>query len=234
MTDITPVKSLYVSPDIQACLLCKKSLTKRLHCLAKFKSTKHNYVRIIEQFTGLVLEIALLNEMYVCETCINKCQVSMDFKRTCVDNIQQFENLHRRHKRLSKTPPSSLKVKDTVADQLQRSVEKLKRLDLNGGRSRQKLLFESSIDTHTSAKSSVTSTLDRTLPCTGSTLDQPLSTSCSTLDQPLLTTGFTLDQPLSTTGSTLEQPLSTTDSMLDQALIGELRLHMMHIFMQMN
>lgn len=57
---ITPVKCLYFSSDIQACVLCAKKLTKRLHCLAKFKSTKQNYVKIIEQFTGLVLDPSLL------------------------------------------------------------------------------------------------------------------------------------------------------------------------------
>lgn len=65
----TPVKCLYFSSDIQACVLCAKNLTKRLHCLAKFKSTKQNYVKIIEQFTGLVLDPSLLCEMYACETC---------------------------------------------------------------------------------------------------------------------------------------------------------------------
>lgn len=60
----TPVKCLYFSSDIQACVLCAKKLTKRLHCLGKFRSTKLNYVKIIEQFTGHVLDPSLLYEMY--------------------------------------------------------------------------------------------------------------------------------------------------------------------------
>lgn len=145
----TPVKCLYFSSDIQACVLCAKKLTKRLHCLAKFKSTKQNYVKIIEQFTGLVLDPSLLCEMYVCETCVGKCQGFMDFKRICVDSIESFENAHKRLKRLPKTPPSSLR--HSVAEQIENSIEKLKKLELGGTKkSRQKLSFDSCGDTQES------------------------------------------------------------------------------------
>ena len=87
---------LYIPSTNPACLLCKKSPSKRLHCLTKFKSTKENYVRAIEDFTRLVLEKALLDKMYVCETCASKCQMSVNFKEACVDNIRDFEKLHKR------------------------------------------------------------------------------------------------------------------------------------------
>ena len=63
---------------------------------SRLKSTKENYVRAIEDFTGLVLEKALLDKMYVCETCASKCQMSVNFKEACVDNIRDFEKLHKR------------------------------------------------------------------------------------------------------------------------------------------
>lgn len=120
----TPVKCLYFSSDIQACVLCAKKLTKRLHCLGKFRSTKLNYVKIIEQFTGLVLDPSLLYEMYVCETCVGKCQSFMDFKRRCVDSIENFESTHKRLKRLPKTPPSSLR--QSVVEQIESSVVRVR------------------------------------------------------------------------------------------------------------
>lgn len=167
---ITPVKLLYIPSTNPACLLCKKSPSKRLHCLTKFKSTKENYVRAIEDFTGLVLEKALLDKMYVCETCASKCQMSVNFKEACVDNIRDFEKLHKRQKRLSKTPPSSLK--QSVAEQIQSSVEKMKQLNLNGGgakRSRQKLFVEPANDT-------TISTLEPSFSKTASILNHDLST----------------------------------------------------------
>lgn len=149
----TPVKCLYFSSDtsIQACVLCAKKLTKRLHCLGKFRLTKLNYVKIFEQFTGLVLDPSLLYEMYVCETCVGKCQSFMDFRRKCVDSIENFESTHKRLKRLPKTPPSSLR--HSVAEQIESSVEKLKKLELGGTKkSRQKLSFESCSDTQESTQ----------------------------------------------------------------------------------
>lgn len=89
--------------------------------------------------------------MYVCETRVGKCQSFMDFKRKCVDSIENFESTHKRLKRLPKSPPSSLR--HSVAEQIESSVEKLRKLKLGGTKkSRQKLSFESCSDTQESTQ----------------------------------------------------------------------------------
>eukprot|EP00105_Crassostrea_gigas_P014964 XP_011431816.1 PREDICTED: uncharacterized protein LOC105331370 isoform X2 [Crassostrea gigas] len=143
---ITPVKTIVEIGKSEFCLLCKNE-SKRLHCLTKFKATKEDYVKKIQQFTGQTLELSLLHSMCVCESCVLKCQNAIEFKKMCSDNICQFHyNVQRRQKRMPKTPPSTLK--STVAEQIEHSVEKLKHISLEEERkpkkSKQKLSFNTS------------------------------------------------------------------------------------------
>lgn len=57
---ITPVKTIVEIGKSEFCLLCKNE-SKRLHCLTKFKATKEDYVKKIQQFTGQTLELSLLH-----------------------------------------------------------------------------------------------------------------------------------------------------------------------------
>lgn len=143
---ITPVKAIVETGKSEFCLLCKNE-NKRLHCLTKFKATKEDYVKKIQQFTGQTLELSLLHSMCVCESCILKCQHGIEFKKMCSDNICQFHhNVQTRQKRMPKTPPST--IKSTVAGQIEHSVEKLKNISLEERRkpkkSKQKLSFNTS------------------------------------------------------------------------------------------
>ena len=74
--------------------------------------------------------------MHVCEKCANLSKNCCTFKQSGLENVDKFNKMCFRKKRLVNTPPSALKlkIKESVAEKLIKSVDKMRQLDLNDSR----------------------------------------------------------------------------------------------------
>ena len=70
----------------------------------------------------------------VCECCFKKCSDSLQFRNDSLNCYKQQIETKNQAKRLSKTPPSTLKKqnKNTVAENLKNSVKKIKTSNVEG------------------------------------------------------------------------------------------------------
>ena len=110
----TPVKSAEVF-----CLLCENKV-KRMFCLTKHKAVNGKFVYWIEQCFSIKLEKSLLDLMHVCEKCANLSKNCCTFKQSGLENVEKFNKMCFRKKRLANIPPSALKLKirESVAKKL--------------------------------------------------------------------------------------------------------------------
>ncbi|OWF51396.1 hypothetical protein KP79_PYT24309 [Mizuhopecten yessoensis] len=115
---------------------------------------------------------------------MNKITAAVSLNETCINNIDEFISIHKRQKRMSTTPPSSLKMSD--ANQIKRSVEKLKCLSLNDDetlpkKSRQRLTFDTA---HHASSTSVPTPVATPCPAFSSLPDHGYTKSYSTQSEP--------------------------------------------------
>ncbi|XP_021372807.1 uncharacterized protein LOC110462891 [Mizuhopecten yessoensis] len=131
---VTPVKT-YVC--FKKCMLCNSD-TRRLHVLSKNKAVNANFKDIIQDCLSVELDLEVFDLMHVCDPCVNTCEKYLKFKTESVKNLEENKKSVCRTKRQAKTPPSLLKLSispssRSVASQIERSVEKLKRMRIEDG-----------------------------------------------------------------------------------------------------
>ena len=137
----TPVKPK-LSPN--KCLFCLFTC-RRIYCLNHVKAVRDNYVYFIQTAFATTIPFSKLENLYICEPCAKTCKHFSDFKDKYAANFQAAIETSDRQKRMAKTPPSALKKKVSVADQLTKSVKRLKELELGrneGKKSGRKLQFD--------------------------------------------------------------------------------------------
>ena len=98
------------------CMFCRDH-RKRLHCLRNYKAQNENYKESIEKFLNLTLDRNVINCMYVCEKCINTCEMYSKFKTDCVKKLNVFIKSNTdRIQRMENPYPSALKCANEIID----------------------------------------------------------------------------------------------------------------------
>ncbi|PJE77548.1 hypothetical protein CI610_03528 [invertebrate metagenome] len=121
----TPRKNIVRT--IRKCVTCA-SEQKRLHNLNNNKARNLNVHTVLSQLISLDIPSSLFDNIFICDSCIVFLDKFSKFRQVaveCVSNLNKSADF----KRCAKTPPSALKL--TVAERLERSVEKLKRLKIS-------------------------------------------------------------------------------------------------------